>query len=257
MASARLPDLHVSFGSTNNLASPRIPDVLVSADTPYRGRMLKYVWCKQRLPFIGVQDVMTVDITDIGGKSSTPYRLPRIDAPSPHSRHYEDSYYSARLWGQFGYENIIRIPELGPEIRKHYVNPPKTVAQQYRQANLSVPKFRTAAITPTMKAIPLNKDTDDLDMYQSVLASGPYESEGGDLLIPPGPTPTPVSRTFSPTKSVKSIHWALGSSQHPLFDKKGRGRVQGPYSREFTVTCFAPNNWLKMKLGGGRTSCQS
>jgi len=38
----------------------------------------------------------------------------------------------------------------------------------------------------------------------------------------PEPTRSPISRTASPAKSVKSIHWMLRSSKHPLFDNKVR-----------------------------------
>ena len=36
----------------------------------------------------------------------------------------------------------------------------------------------------------------------------------------PEPSPSPISRMESPAKSVKSIHWMLGSTKHPLFDYK-------------------------------------
>lgn len=34
---------------------------------------------------------------------------------------------------------------------------------------------------------------------------------------------------------------------------QGRGRNQGPYSREFTVRCTAPSNWMRMKWGRANT----
>lgn len=34
------------------------------------------------------------------------------------------------------------------------------------------------------------------------------------------PTPTPISRSDSPAKSVKSIHWILGHNRYHTFDKK-------------------------------------
>ena len=34
------------------------------------------------------------------------------------------------------------------------------------------------------------------------------------------PTPTPISRSQSPTKSIKSIHWVLGHNRYHTFDKK-------------------------------------
>ena len=39
-----------------------------------------------------------------------------------------------------------------------------------------------------------------------------------------------------------------------LFLFQGGAKSQGPYSREFTVRCSAPNNWLRMKLGRAKTT---
>ena len=36
------------------------------------------------------------------------------------------------------------------------------------------------------------------------------------------PTPTPIFRSDSPAKSVKSIHWILGHNRYHTFDKKVR-----------------------------------
>ncbi|ESO87987.1 hypothetical protein LOTGIDRAFT_234771 [Lottia gigantea] len=270
----RLPNLHVSWGTTSisNLITPRIPDVLVPKpdDCPYRQKMFRYVWSKHRLPLLSSQDVVKVDITEIGGKKSTPYRLPRIDPEIP-GRYLEESICTSRvMWGQYGFEDAIRIPELIPDVKQPSINhPSKPLGAQYRHSGSNIPSFRNAAITPRIKPKsettycsvantplaktllknePLNRESSDMpDYYHHI-----RKTDSGEGIIPPGPTPTPISRSFSPTKSVKSIHWALGSTQTPLFDKKGRGRVQGPYSREFTVTCGAPNNWLKMRLGGTR-----
>lgn len=61
-----------------------------------------------------------------------------------------------------------RIPgELGPTVRM--LNPPQTYAQAERQMNLVVPKFKNAAITPTMRPVhwtPPHKDIDDVQVYK-------------------------------------------------------------------------------------------
>ena len=63
---------------------------------------------------------------------------------------------------------LYRIPgELGPTVRM--LNPPQTYAQAERQMNLAVPKFKNAAITPTMRPVhwtPPQKDIDDVQVYK-------------------------------------------------------------------------------------------
>lgn len=65
----------------------------------------------------------------------------------------------------------FRIPgELGPVVRM--LNPPQTYAQAERQMNLVVPKFKNAAITPTMRPIhwtPPQKDIDDVQVYKRLV----------------------------------------------------------------------------------------
>ncbi|KAK3082928.1 hypothetical protein FSP39_009274 [Pinctada imbricata] len=188
-----------------------------------------------------------------------PYRLPRIDTPREMKR--PDMFkmeHDQQLWSRYGFEENIKIPgDLVPTVRM--LNPPQTYAQAERQLNLAVPKFKNAQITPTVRPIHWTtpaKDFDDVQFYKNMItnprskAPAPAEVEA----VRPEPSPSPISRCESPAKSVKSIHWMLGSTKHPLFDNKGRSRNQGPFSREFTVTCVAPTNWMRMKWGRSRTT---
>lgn len=186
--------------------------------------------------------------------ASIPYRLPRI---TPRDEYKHEIEEEDKIFSRFGYEHTLRVPELVPVIRM--LNPPQTYSQHERQMNLAVPKFQNAAITPTVRQLqwhPVKETTiEDVQMYKSMIGNQRQRSNV-DYFRPerPEPTPSPISRTESPAKSVKSIHWMLGSSKHPSFDNKGRTRNQGPFSREFTVTCIAPTNWMKMKWGRARTS---
>ncbi|XP_052812529.1 uncharacterized protein LOC128240076 isoform X2 [Mya arenaria] len=192
--------------------------------------------------------------------SSTPYRLPRLSpgrSPSPeieqaHVREERKSPPHDKVWSRHGYEKIIRIPELGPQVRM-LVAPARTpVGGQYPRAT---PRFKQAAITPTVRSVPWNVgrgDTHHIHLYDTVRTPRMHDD---DVMHQPRlePTPTPISRSESPAKSVKSIHWILGHNRYHTFDKTGRSHIQGPYSREFHVTCMAPQTWLKMKWGRSKT----
>ncbi|XP_052237309.1 uncharacterized protein LOC127848739 isoform X2 [Dreissena polymorpha] len=204
---------------------------------------------------------MSLDDDDLCS-TSTPYRLPRLspggaDSPSPDlDRTQEDlrSPVHDKVWSRHGYEKIIRIPELGPQVRM--LIPPSKLQASHVQAPSKTPRFKNAAITPSVRSLAWNADRpEDVHLHLcdvSRISRGPE-----DDLIPRfsrlEPTPTPISRSQSPAKSVKSIHWILGHNRYHTFDKKGRGHIQGPYSREFNVTCMAPQNWLKMKWGRSKT----
>ncbi|XP_076451835.1 uncharacterized protein LOC143287603 [Babylonia areolata] len=214
-------------------------------------------------------------------KCSTPYRLPRIsprgspctpageDSPVP-----PESAAEEKVWGRFGYEDNVRMPELGPSVHKAHINalPPSSSSplhhyhhsgasaavarslargQRHRHQAMMVPKFRSAAITPSVSVV--IRHVDDVHVYKSLLEKAAHPEQHP---VNPAPTPIPAanSRSASPAKSTRSIHWTLGSSnRHLLFDRTGQGRNQGPYSREFTVRCMAPNNWMRMKWGRQRS----
>ncbi|KAL8617996.1 hypothetical protein ACOMHN_040220 [Nucella lapillus] len=205
-------------------------------------------------------------------KCCTPYRLPRISpraTPCPPGGAGGDSPVSQtleadeKMWGRFGYEDHVRTPELGPSIHKARMNaaspfvPGTSIcgarsfakgAQRYRHDVMSLPTFRNAAIIPAVN-VHVIRHVNDVHMYQSLLEKA---SRPDHHPINPAPTPTPASnsRSVSPAKSTRSIHWTLGSgTRYLLFDRRGQGSKQGPYSREFTVRCMAPNNWMRMKWG--------
>lgn len=192
-------------------------------------------------------------LDDDDDNTNIPYRLPRI---TPREDLRPEVNEDHKVFSRFGYEPTLRVPELVPVVRM--LNPPQTYSQHERQMNLAVPKFQNAAITPTVRQLQWHpvKDSnmEDVQVYKSMIGNQKQKSKS-DYFRPerPEPTPSPISRTDSPAKSVKSIHWMLGSAKHPMFDNKGRTRNQGPFSREFTVTCIAPTNWMKMKWGRSRT----
>lgn len=204
----------------------------------------------------------TISTDDDDLSVATPYRLPRIsprndDSPQPEAERFAhlESPEADKVWSRYGYEKIIRVPELGPQI-KVLMPPPKNYLQQYRNNTANAPKFKRAAITPSIRSLPWNLggDIDDPQLYRShnkeERRSGKSRTRSPRL----EPTPTPISRSDSPTKSIKSIHWVLGHNRYHTFDKNGRSHIQGPYSREFNVTCMAPNNWLRMKWGRNKTA---
>ncbi|KAJ8320752.1 hypothetical protein KUTeg_002339 [Tegillarca granosa] len=203
---------------------------------------------------------------DVDVQVSVPYRLPKISCsgdvgvPSARETFFRNfhSDQDDKIWSRYGYEELVRVPELGPVV--HMLNrPPVTYAQQERQANLALPKFRSAAIAPSHRTMAWHTDREieDVQIYKSMIAKTRERTHDEIITNRPEPTPSPISRSDSPAKSVKSIHWMLGSSKHPSFDNKGRSRNQGPYSREFTVTCIAPTNWLRMKWGRSKTMINS
>ncbi|XP_021366116.1 uncharacterized protein LOC110458645 isoform X2 [Mizuhopecten yessoensis] len=175
------------------------------------------------------------------------YRLPRINV-SREDLENDPINDDEKVFSRYGFEETVRIPELGPVVRM--INPPQTYAQTDRQANMLVPRFKHAAITPRRTPWTSRERTDDV--ISGVMSSHKHRSDSSKP--EPEHSPSPVSRSESPAKSIKSIHWMLGSTKHSLFDHKGRSRYQGPFSREFTVTCIAPTNWMRMKWGRSRTT---
>ncbi|XP_033728482.1 uncharacterized protein LOC117317707 isoform X1 [Pecten maximus] len=175
------------------------------------------------------------------------YRLPRISV-SREELDNDPLDVDEKVFSRYGYEQTVRIPELGPVVRM--INPPQTYVQTDRQASMLVPRFKHAAITPRRTPWTSRERTDD--GVSRVMSSHKFRSESSKP--EPERSPSPLSRSDSPAKSIKSIHWMLGSTKHPLFDHKGRSRYQGPFSREFTVTCIAPSNWMRMKWGRSRTT---
>ncbi|XP_071104246.1 uncharacterized protein [Haliotis cracherodii] len=237
---------------------PTVMEPVLATEPAYRGHVLKSLHSKPRSLVDGQTPAVasSVDIEEINSKPSVPYRLPRISpGVTPRlccSEEESEDEVSEKMWGRFGYEEIIRIPALTPNInRVTIVNNPRMSNSLNTSFGTAVPRFRTAAITPTKS---LSKIKDEIEAYKSLLEKANM-GDNSDTAAYPDPAPSPVSRSASPTKSVKSIHWTLGSSANKqlMFDKRGRGRAQGPFSREFTVTCFAPQNWLRLKLGRSKT----
>ncbi|XP_076458443.1 uncharacterized protein LOC143292141 [Babylonia areolata] len=297
---------------TPTLASSSIQHVVqpvICSHPTYRGPVLQSLVAtsKPRTPQDSAKSgALPSESPEEPDKCSTPYRLPRLtptrieDSPLPPPPDTAPSAAVAvedKVWGRFGYEDQVRMPELGPSIHKALTStsshhhpltpggggggakgspggaPPgvgsRTVAaaQLYRQSAMIVPKFRNAAIIPSVTpGVIRDVEDHDVRVYRSLL-----EKVGGGVVVfsqqhhqhqhqqqqcpadprtdcsalSPAPH-TPDSRSLSP---AKSIHWALGSHRHPLFDYKGRSRKQGPYSREFTVHCMPPASWMRMKWG--------
>jgi len=198
--------------------------------------------------------VTLIDLSDVTVKCTTPYRLPRIsphcESPVTLTDTEAKTSDSDRVFGRFGYEDVIRMPALGPAISKALINPHDQLAHTYRQSGLMVPKFKQAAITPTYRHTPyISSDVTDLQADYNHPAYLKSHTEMSAV----SSSSWSRSQSVSPVKSAKSIHWALGHERSPLFDASGRSRAQGPFSREFTVRCQPPPNWMRMKWGRSRT----
>lgn len=192
------------------------------------------------------------------GQGPVPYRLPRICHPDPPPVDL--------TWGRFGYQVNVRMPELEANVRRSGMKSPSSsvrppdplssrsdvgAAQRHRQSSTYGPA--AAHLPPPPMTSPharqVGQDAGDPSaVFRSLMERGVHTD-------PHNPAPSlahyPHSRSVSP---AKSIHWALGSTKHAFYDYKGQSRNQGPYSREFTVHCMAPNSWLRMKWGRQRTS---
>ncbi|KAL5005941.1 hypothetical protein ScPMuIL_017099 [Solemya velum] len=196
--------------------------------------------------------------------SPIPYRLPRIHGNG--SSHYHggsetddrESETSDKVWSRYGYEEPIRIPELGPQV-KILSRPGGRTQAMFSSLAMSDNKLTDEPLS--YRHVPWNNlstDLDEVQTFRSMVSTrlrSREVSEFGEFGVAE-PTPSLTSRCESPAKSVKSIHWMLGSNRQHSFDRKGRSHAQGPFSREFTRTCIAPSNWMKMKWGRSRTSVQ-
>lgn len=206
---------------------------------------------------------LTVGFNDDDMSSScTPYRLPRL---LPHFRPQSsnsdvdlaltESKFAAsdKVWSRYGYENIIRIPELGPQIRM--LLPPLRSYPKNLHSDHGV-SCKQAATTSRVPTLPLNTSPEMKDSHLQLYQCNISRVDEDAIIMRSArldPTPSPITRNNSPTKSIKSIHWILGHNRYHTFDKMGRSHIQGPYSREFNVTCTTPHTWLKMKLGRSKT----
>ncbi|XP_025096302.1 uncharacterized protein LOC112565184 [Pomacea canaliculata] len=202
-------------------------------------------------------------VPDGGGKWCPPYRLPRITPRTPDAalaNEFADNNDDVdKVWGRFGYEHIIRIPELTPRIHKVPVKqswPALTsdLARPLGQRPLKAGQHARYG-NPSLHDPHLHRfgvrGIDEVHVYKSLRRQQTLDTE--DLY---GPIPTPVTRSASPAKSSHSVQWTLGSCSHPLFDLQGGSSKQGPFSRQFTVRCTAPPVWLRMKWGRAHTTLQ-
>ncbi|KAH9489599.1 hypothetical protein Btru_036497 [Bulinus truncatus] len=166
-------------------------------------------------------------VTDNSVKCSTPYRLPRLlhgsDEPMDTDADIKDI---ERVYGRFGFEYIVRLPELKPLTPSEFISPQRLLSQRYRQVSL-VPRLRTSEMSPVYRHTPSIDRESDSDSFQQ--SDSPRE-------------PTETARS-------NSVQWKLGQINNCAFDVTGQSHVQGPYSRGFTVRCRAPPSWMKMKWG--------
>ncbi|KAL8588537.1 hypothetical protein ACOMHN_058436 [Nucella lapillus] len=292
-------------GSHGSPSLQHVVTPVICSYPSYRGPVLhSLVGNKPRSPQESSSSGPLPDSPEEPDEWSTPYRLPRLAPratpcpPYPDDRPPPPDSADTKVWGRFGFEDHVRMPELGPSIHKALTmssNSPLThplpstpggsrgtgggvaappgvssrtvaAAQRYRQSAKLVPKFRNAAIIPSVTTItmpPMGKDaaedSSEIKLYRSLVGTGDARGcggwGGGGGGVDRGAedwTASPGSRSVS--SAAKSIHWALGNHTHPLFDYKGRGRKQGPYSREFTVHCMPPASWMKMKWGRQRVT---
>lgn len=164
-------------------------------------------------------------------RETTPYRLPRIE---PEDRIVTGSY---KVWGRHGYKVYHEPRELAVTSSHKMAASPRIEEQLHSPYHVtSYPRLRQAAIEPVTEPPKLYANSGDPAFYKCL-----YTNVNCEKMNTP--------RCDSPTKSESSIHWVLSPYKDLHIDKKGTHRVQGPYSRKFTVTCMAPTNWLRMKWG--------
>ncbi|RUS91176.1 hypothetical protein EGW08_001089 [Elysia chlorotica] len=169
---------------------------IVSAEPAYRGHRLKGIFSKPKSANEVEDSVTLLDLSDISVKCSTPYRLPRIPPPESPTTTVEGgdkSDLDEKIFGRFGYEDVVKMPELGPSIRKALINPHSSLAQRYRQAAIT-PAYRHAPFGhhPQHQHVYHDDDVDDEydqhSMFKSPLAclsTGPGSSPGAVLQVFP------------------------------------------------------------------------
>ncbi|XP_070570955.1 uncharacterized protein [Ptychodera flava] len=125
--------------------------------------------------------------------------------------------------------------------RKNVLQPPYTIAQLHRASNLMVPNFRSAHLAP-LGPCPSVATSSDMD-YK-------YRYRGELPKLRGAESVNSFERKLDEElqREHKRISWKLSPHNNPSFDIKAGNSFNGPYSREFTIHCTAPANWLKMKL---------
>ncbi|KAK2174535.1 hypothetical protein NP493_797g01049 [Ridgeia piscesae] len=165
-------------------------------------------------------------------RETSPYRLPRIE---PEDRVVAGSY---KMWSRHGFKVYHDEPrELAAVSSRKVAASPRIEDHLHSPCHVtSYPRLRQAGVEPVTEPPKLYANSGDPAFYKCLYTNVNYEKMN-----------TP--RCDSPTKSESSINWVLSPYKDLHIDKKGTHRVQGPYSRKFTVTCMAPTNWLRMKWG--------
>ncbi|CAL1526786.1 unnamed protein product [Lymnaea stagnalis] len=178
------------------------------------------------------------------GECSTPYRLPRIHLENEERREVEVRDRNVeKVYGRFGYELVMRLPEVLPLSPGEFISPQRLLSQRYRQVGL-VPRIREENIAASYRHTPsINVATDNFSRHDDLDDSDVSSSR---ICLPF--CPTGMTRS-----STRSIDWALGHSKNSVFDAAGKSHIQGPFSRGFKVRCKAPRIWMSMKWGRSRT----
>ncbi|KAK2158439.1 hypothetical protein LSH36_170g01009 [Paralvinella palmiformis] len=198
--------------------------------------------------------------------NKTAYRLPKLHRADTDEQSSKSCH---RMWGHHGYNYYSKTGrQTQMSLGSHQIyTTPHLITLEKQQCNLisnRFPSFGQAIISPTQQTQVryYAGNVQDRALYKQMLSqnksadSPMLNCHNNDLDGEvQGPLPTPVShRLMCPPKSAQSIHWTLSPMKNLHYDRKGKSKFQGPYSREFAVTCMAPTNWLRMKLGRSKTT---
>ncbi|XP_013406186.1 uncharacterized protein LOC106170747 isoform X2 [Lingula anatina] len=206
------------------------------------------------LPDIGHHQVDTSGTTGAVREEPVPYRLPRTQPSS-----VPQEGQGAAAGDQDGSENLLKLwSDCDVDynsLRNFILQSSKVYSKKMPKTSYdsrhvySHPAYSKYTLGNQDRFVHLAKYDEPQMVINSVQQLQLQRSKTEDFGFPqidPSPSPALRSLTASPTKSIK---WTLGAKKHFNFDRQGKGHYQGPFSRTFPVTCSAPTNWLRMKLG--------
>nr|XP_002731740.1 PREDICTED: uncharacterized protein LOC100378304 isoform X1 [Saccoglossus kowalevskii] len=226
-----------------------MPRSTASSDMKYENRS-QLVDSVSSLPAIAapcsVKSLSTVSHSaPVNPSGATPYRLPRITPKVNMSA-------ISRLTKQEELYKIDDDDDGRSSAIIHYIHkkkmfiPPHTISQLQRANSLMVPSFRKAHLAPMTPA-------------PSVASDRTYNRVNRLLHVPKLRIGTGSVHSFQQNldeeifRRKKKVAWKLSPHTNSSFDKASCG-YSGPFSREFTIHCTAPNSWLRKKWKGQSTT---
>ncbi|XP_071941190.1 uncharacterized protein [Antedon mediterranea] len=179
-------------------------------------------------------------ISDDDETDSIPHRLPKILKQRP------ETVPMDAVSKRPSHKNRLQQPRFA-EVNQV---PSSVIAMnQLNRVNLMyVPTFKKAYLGPTVSSTLSAKTNSRMPSVKPVRQQLPDKIR---FVKQSSFTLTSLEREIDARikKEEQKVAWKLSPYDHSSFDMQALRGSTGPYSREFTIHCTPPSNWMKMKWG--------